>query len=154
MNMSWLIKIGRPHFTLLFAMLAACSSSEINFDSVAGLYGCDSCLIGGSTLYLRPDGTYSKCTFSDTPEFYGHFAKEEQGSYRLDGRQLTLTPELSERSSKKFLIRVRNRLYMVTADEYEEFSEDFDVVEDIGLKRRPVTSGSPYTCMVGQSIPN
>lgn len=139
---------------MLFIMLAACSSSEITLDSVAGLYGCDPCHLGGSTLDLRPDGTYARCTFSDTPQIDGHFAKEEQGSYRLDGQQLILTPEFSERSSKRLVIRVRNRLYIVTEDEYEEFSKDYDVVEDIGLKRKPVTTDIPYTCIVGKSTQN
>ena len=146
--------LSKPYFTLLFVMLAACCSSEITADRVAGLYGCDPCLLGGSTLYLRPDGTYSRCTFSDTPQFDGQFAKEEQGSYRLDGQKLTLTPEFSERSSRRFVIRVRNRLYMITEDEYEAFSKEHNVVEDIGLKRRPVTTDSPYNCIVGQSIQN
>ncbi len=139
-------------FPLLLAALAACSSSQIDRESVAGLYGCDPCLLGGSTLYLRQDGTYSRCTFSDTPEFDGHFAKEEHGSYRLDGRQLTLQAESPEKSSKSFVLRIRNRLYMVTADEYENFQREYDVIEDVGLIRRPVTIDNPYTCEVGRAI--
>lgn len=144
--------LSRPSFTLLFVILAACSASEINVDRVAGLYGCDRCVLAGSNLYLRPDGTYSRCTFSDTPKHDGHFAKEEHGSYSLDGQQLTLVSESSEKPSKRFVLRAQNRIYMVTEDEYEEFSRDYEVVEDIGLKRRSVTSESPYTCIVGPSI--
>ncbi len=103
-------------------------------------------------MYLRQDGTYSRCTFSDTPEFDGHFSKEEHGSYRLDGRQLTLQAESPEKSSKSFVLRIRNRLYMVTADEYENFQREYDVIEDVGLIRRPVTIDNPYTCEVGRAI--
>jgi hypothetical protein len=142
----------KPNFPLLLAALAACSSSEIDRESIAGLYGCDPCLLGGSTLYLRRDGTYSRCIFSDTPEFGGHFAKEEQGSYRLEGQQLTLQPESSDKSSKSFVFRIRNRLYMVTEDEYENFQRDYDVIEDVGFMRRPITIDNPYTCEVGRAI--
>lgn len=95
---------------------------------------------------------YSRCTFSDTPEFDGYFAEEEQGSYRLDRRQLTLQPESADTSSKRFVLRIRNRLYMVTEEEYENFKRDYDVIEDVGLIRKPVTIDNPYTCEVERVI--
>ena len=146
------VSLLKLSFPLLLAALVACSSSEIDLESIVGLYGCDPCLLGGSTLYLRQDGTYARCTFSDTPEFDGYFTKEEQGSYRLDGQQLVLQPTSSEKSSTIFVIRVRNRVYLVSEDEYEKYHRDYDVIEDVGLKRRPVTIDSPYSCEVDAGI--
>lgn len=143
-----------PKKILLLAALAACSSNEIVLDNVAGLYGCDPCSFGGSELYLRPDGTYSECTFSDIPEFNGHFAKEERGSYSLDGHRLMLTPDSSARPTTRYVVRARNRIYMVGQDDYEKFANDNDVIEDIGLQRRPVTRNSPYICLVDEPLPD
>ena len=47
----------KTSFALLIGSLTACASPEITLRSVAGIYGCDLCL-SGSTLYLRPNGTF------------------------------------------------------------------------------------------------
>jgi hypothetical protein len=41
---------------------------------------------------------------------------------------------------------------MVTEDEYENFQRDYDVIEDVGFMRRPITIDNPYTCEVGRAI--
>lgn len=131
----------------LIGSLAACASTEITSETVAGMYGCDLCMLSGSTLYLRPDGTFSRCMFSDTPEFDGRFAKETHGSYSLDGQRVTLIDDLTGATIETYVIRVHNAYYMVTEDNYRQFGSDNDVIKDIGDKRRLPTADKPYVCL-------
>ena len=131
---------------LLVALLTACASTEITLDSIEGIYGCEPCLLGGRTLLLRSDGTYSKCMFSDTPDIDGRYSKEIRGSYSLDGQRVALGDELSEHSTDRYVIRVRGKLYMVTEEVYLEYGDNYDVIEDLGHERRLPTADSPYMC--------
>ena len=136
----------RTQSALLVTLLAACASTDITLESVAGIYGCDPCLLAGSTLILRSDGTYTNCMFSDTPEFNGKVSKESHGSYSLDGKRVELSENLSEHSIDVYVIRVRGKLYLITEELYLDYGDNNAVIEDLGLKQRSLALDSPYVC--------
>jgi len=131
---------------LLVSLLTACASTELAFDDVAGIYGCEPCSFGGSYLLLRLDGTYSKCMFSDTPQFDGHFSMEILGSYSIDGQRVEFSDDSSEHSTDRYLLGVRGKLYMLTEDVYLEYGDSNEAIENLGLARRSATD-NPYVCL-------
>lgn len=131
---------------LFVVLLTACASAGLTFEDVAGVYGCETCLLAGNTLYLWSDGTYTRCEFSDVPELDGHFFRKTSGSYVLNGQRFQLATHSLEPVSYGYLVRIHRDIYMITESVYLEHGNNTDIVKDLGFARRPLVAGDEFVC--------